>query len=121
MRVFNLSVLQPSLVSRGAPGGAMKFYQERVPSCSIMKEVTQFLIDYPEVNQRMGMTFDKIMDMERPYYLEWRKIISKAINAERAEENRRHSEANAERERRRQEDEWARTKALQQQQQKNKR
>jgi hypothetical protein len=98
MREFNLSVVQPHLSSAGIPGEAMLFHTERKCHSLFMKEVLQFMLDYPEVIQRTGLTYKDIMDMERPYYLEWRKYFTDTINEERMSENRRQAELASKRE-----------------------
>lgn len=75
----------------------MLFHEERRPKNLFMREILQFMLDY-EIYSRFGISFKDLMDMERSYYLEWRKFITDAINEERATENKRNEELAAKRE-----------------------
>lgn len=92
MRSFNLAVLQPHLVGDGERGGRMQYHEVRRPDNLFMKEVVYLLLDYPEIHDRMGISYEDIMGMERPYYLEWRKLVTERLNEERTRENDRQAE-----------------------------
>lgn len=96
LMLVNMAALQPHIVNNqnNPMMNVMGFFEERKCTSLYMSEIMKFVTDYPVVD-RTGITYKDLMLMERPYYLEFRKIFSEMINEERQIEEKQKMEAKA--------------------------